>query len=309
MSIPAGIGPDVALDPTLTVRSAPPPAPSRTESPGPEPDRRPRAGEDVRPTAGTRLALRRPLPFGLALGPIVILAVWAAGSATGFVDKRIISAPWTVVTTAGELIADGRLQDHFAVSARRALLGLVIGVVLGTVVALVSGLSRVGEGLLDGPIQIKRAVPSLALLPLLILWLGIGETMKVTTIVLGVFVPIYLPPHNGLRAIDSRYVELAETVGLRHRDFVRRVVLPGALPGFLLGLRFAVMAAWLSLVVVEQVNSTKGIGYMMELARTYGQTEIIFVGLAVYAILGLGSDLTVRRIQRRALSWRRTLED
>jgi sulfonate transport system permease protein len=264
---------------------------------------------DVRPQFATRLALHRPLPFGLAVGPVLFLAVWVTGSAVGFFDQRMITAPWTIVATAGELIADGRLQDHFVASARRALLGLAIGVVLGTAIAVLSGLSRIGEGLLDGPIQIKRAVPSLALLPLLILWLGIGETMKVTTIVLGVFVPIYLHTHNGLRAIDSRYVELAETVGLSRREFIRQVVLPGALPGFLLGLRFAVMAAWLALVVVEQVNSTEGIGYMMELARTYGQTEIIFVGLAVYASLGLGSDLLVRRIQRRTLSWRRTLED
>jgi len=130
---------------------------------------------------------------------------------------------------------------------------------------------------------------------------------RLLTILLGVFVPIYIHTHNGLRTIDSRYVELAQTVGLSQWDFVRRVVLPGALPGFLLGLRFAVTGAWLSLVVVEQINSTSGIGYMMELARTYGQTDIIIVGLVVYGVLGLLSDAVVRLVQRRALSWRRTL--
>lgn len=169
--------------------------------------------------------------------------------------------------------------------------------------------SYFGEAVLDGPIQIKRAIPSLALLPLLILWLGIGESMKVTTITLGVFVPIYIHTHNGLRTIDSRYVELAQTVELSRWEFIRRVVLPGALPGFLLGLRFAVTGAWLALVVVEQINSTSGIGYMMELARTYGQTDIIIVGLVLYGALGLLSDGAVRLIQRRALSWRRTLAD
>jgi sulfonate transport system permease protein len=133
--------------------------------------------------------------------------------------------------------------------------------------------------------------------------------MKVTTITLGVFVPIYIHTHNGLRTIDSRYVELAQTVGLSRWTFIRKVVLPGALPGFLLGLRFAVTGAWLSLVVVEQINSTSGIGYMMELARTYGQTDIIIVGLVLYGVLGLLSDGAVRLIQRRALSWRRTLAD
>jgi sulfonate transport system permease protein len=265
--------------------------------------------DDVRPHSGSRLGLRRPIPFSLAAGPVLVVTLWVLGSATGFIDRRMVSTPWSVLTTGADLIAQGKLQDHFAVSARRALLGLAIGVVVGTVLALVSGLSRIGESLLDGPIQLKRAIPSLALLPLLVLWLGIGETMKITTITLGVFVPIYLHTHNGLRAIDSRYVELAETVGLTRGEFIRRVVLPGALPGFLLGLRFAVTGAWLSLVVVEQINSTKGIGYMMELARTYGQTEIIFVGLLVYGTLGLGSDRLVRYVQRRSLSWRRTLED
>jgi sulfonate transport system permease protein len=254
-----------------------------------------------------RLGPGKPIRFGAAIGPVLLLAIWSVGSATGWIDQRILSAPWTVVSTAGELIADGRLQSNLWTSAQRALIGLALGIVLGVVLALISGLSRLGEAVLDGPIQIKRAIPSLALLPLLILWLGIGESMKVVTILLGVFIPIYIHTHNGLRTIDSRYVELAQTVGLSQWEFIRRVVLPGALPGFLLGLRFAVTGAWLSLVVVEQVNSTSGIGYMMELARTYGQTDIIIVGLVVYGVLGLLSDAVVRLIQRRALSWRRTL--
>ncbi|MET7278805.1 ABC transporter permease [Kribbella sp. NPDC005582] len=254
-----------------------------------------------------RLGPGKPIKFGAAIGPILLLVGWSIGSATGWIDQRVLSAPWTVVTTAGELISDGRLQSNLWTSSQRALVGLGLGIVLGVALALISGLSRLGEAILDGPIQIKRAIPSLALLPLLILWLGIGESMKVVTILLGVFVPIYLHTHNGLRTIDSRYVELAQTVGLSQREFIRRVVLPGALPGFLLGLRFAVTGAWLSLVVVEQINATSGIGYMMELARTYGQTDIIIVGLVLYGILGLLSDGAVRLIQRRALSWRRTL--
>lgn len=256
-----------------------------------------------------RLGPGKPIKFGAAIGPVLLLAIWSIGSAVGWLDPRVLSAPWTVVTTTGDLIADGRLQSNLLTSTQRAAAGLGLGIALGVILALLSGLSRIGEAILDGPIQIKRAIPSLALLPLLILWLGIGESMKVTTITLGVFVPIYLHTHNGLRTIDSRYVELAQTVGLSRWDFVRKVVLPGALPGFLLGLRFAVTAAWLSLVVVEQINSTSGIGYMMELARTYGQTDIIIVGLVLYGVLGLLSDGAVRLIQRKALTWRRTLAD
>ncbi|MEV0524134.1 ABC transporter permease [Streptomyces sp. NPDC050439] len=254
-----------------------------------------------------RLGPGRPVPYGWAIGPLLLLALWSVGSAAGFIDARNLSAPWTVVSTAGDLIAEGRLQSNLATSAQRAALGLLFGTAAGLALAITAGLSRIGEGIIDGPVQIKRAIPSLALIPLLILWFGIGESMKVITIALGVFVPVYIHTHNGLRTIDGRYAELAETVGLSRTGFVRHVVLPGALPGFLLGMRFAVTAAWLSLVVVEQVNATSGIGYMMELARTYGQTDIIIVGLVVYGLLGLVSDALVRLVERKALSWRRTL--
>jgi sulfonate transport system permease protein len=262
--------------------------------------------KDVRPT-GRRLGPGRRQRLAWLLGPSALLLLWTAASATGLLDPRILSEPWTVMATAGELIADGRLQENLAISAQRAGLGLFFGIVTGALLALVSGLSRAGEALIDGPVQIKRAIPGLALIPLLILWFGIDETMKVLTITLGVFVPIYLQTHAGLRGIDLRYVELAQTVGLSRAGFIRRVVLPGALPGFFLGLRFAVTGAWVSLVVVEQINSTSGIGYMMELARTYGQTSIIVLGLAVYGVLGLLSDGAVQLLQRKALTWQRTM--
>jgi len=245
--------------------------------------------------------------FAGAVGPLLLLAAWALGSWSGFFDPQTLSAPWTVLETAKHLIDEGRLQTNLEMSAKRAMLGLLLGVSVGVVLALLAGLSRLGEAVIDGPVQIKRAIPALAIIPLLILWLGIGEEMKVITIALGVFVPIYLQTHAGLRAIESKYVELAQTVDLSRWEFLRRVVIPGTLPHFLLGLRFAVTAAWLALVVVEQVNATSGIGYMMELARQYGQTDVILVGLVVYGLLGLVSDTAVRLLQRKALAWQTTM--
>ncbi|KYG07968.1 ABC transporter permease, partial [Sorangium cellulosum] len=254
-----------------------------------------------------RLGPGRRIPYGLALGPALLIAVWAVASATGALDARVLSAPWTVVITARDLIADGRLLSNLLTSAQRAFLGLALGVGFGTVLALLSGLTRVGEALVDGPVQIKRAIPTLALIPLLILWFGIGEQMKVLTIALGVVIPVYVHTHAALRTIDARYVELAETVRLTRWQFIRKVALPGAMPGFLMGLRLAVTGAWLALVVVEQINATSGIGHMMSLARSYGQTEIILLGLVVYGLFGLASDSAVRLIERRTLSWRRIL--
>lgn len=261
---------------------------------------------DERPLA-RKLGPGPRIPFAGLLGPVLLVGLWFLLSSTGALDPRILSEPWTVWHTALALIEEGRLQENLAISTERAVKGLLLGVAVGTLLALASGLSRLGEAVIDGPVQIKRAIPSLALIPLLILWFGIGEEMKVYTIALGVFVPIYLQTHAALRGIDLRYVELAQTVRLSRLAFLRRVVLPGALPGFLLGLRFAVTGAWIALVVVEQVNATSGIGYMMELARTYGQTDVIVVGLVLYGLLGLTSDTAVRLVERRALRWQRTL--
>ncbi len=254
-----------------------------------------------------RLGPGRPLPLTRAWGPLLLLAAWSAASATGALDPHTLSAPWTVVTTTADLLADGRLQSNLLASLTRSALALVAGVGLGTALALAAGLNRWGEALLDGPIQVKRAIPSLALIPLAILWLGIGEPMKVTVIALGVLVPVYLTTHAALRGVDARFVELAETLGLTRREFVTRIALPGALPGFFTGLRMGVTVSWLGLVVVEQINATSGIGYLMTQARTYGQTDVIVVGLVVYALLGLLSDAAVRAAEGRALSWRRSL--
>ncbi|WP_432677433.1 ABC transporter permease [Rhodococcus pyridinivorans] len=273
-------------------------------------DQKPDSGAtaDLSPrTTRSRLAPGKPIKFGLAIGPALLLVAWIVTSATGVLDPKTLSAPWTVVTTAWELIGDGRLQSNLWPSVQRALIGGVIGVVLGLVLALAAGLSRIGEALIDGPVQIKRSIPTLALMPLAILWFGIGEEMKILLIALSVFVPVYINTYSALRGIDARYVELAETLDLSRAQFVRRIALPGALPGFFTGLRLAVTISWLALVVVEQVNASSGIGYLMYQARNYGMTEIIIVGLVVYAILGFGSDLLVRAAERKALAWRRTI--
>ncbi|EIE98790.1 ABC transporter permease [Saccharomonospora glauca] len=264
-------------------------------------------------TPAPRRARRRPLvprplkPIGLLLGPVVLLAVWEFAATVGWLSPRMLAAPSVAVRTGFDMLVGGDLLPHLAASARRAGLGLVIGVVLGVVLALLSGLTRAGEAAIDGLVQIKRAIPTLALIPLVILWLGIGEEMKVAVIVGSVFVPVYLNTHAGLRGIDLRYVELARTLGLRRAEFVRLVALPGALPGFFTGLRLAVTMCWTALVVLEQINATEGIGYLMTKARDYGQTDVIVVGLVTYAVLGLVSDFTVRFLERKVLSWRRTI--
>lgn len=168
-------------------------------------------------------------------------------------------------------------------------------------------MSRIGEAIVDGPVQVKRAVPTLAIIPLAIIWFGIGDTMKIIIIATSVLIPVYINTTAQLKGVDLRHVELAETVGLSRAQFIRKVAIPGALPGFFTGLRLAVTISWTALVVVEQVNATSGIGFLMTQARLYGQLDIVVVGLLVYAVFGLTGDYAVRAIERRALSWRRAL--
>ncbi|MFI2640165.1 ABC transporter permease [Streptomyces sp. NPDC018610] len=262
--------------------------------------------------ARTRRARRglspgRRLPAARLVGPLVLLALWAAASAAGQLDPGAIPAPWTVLRTAGRLWTDGTLPTDVATSLRRAAYGFTIGLGAGVLLALASGLTRTGEALIDGTVNLNRAIPTLGLIPLFILWLGIGETFKVAIIAIVVYIPIYLNTHAALSGIDTRFVELAEVQGLSRYRFVRQVVVPGALPGFFVGLRLGVTGSWLGLVVLEQINATSGLGYMMFQAQNYGQTDVILVGLLVYGVFGLISDSVVRLIERRVLSWRRTL--
>ncbi|MEU9568369.1 ABC transporter permease [Streptomyces massasporeus] len=254
-----------------------------------------------------RLAPGKRLPATRLVGPAAVLALWSAASAAGLLDPGAIPAPWTVVETGSRLWTAGTLPDDILTSLQRAATGFSIGLVAGILLALASGLTRTGEALIDGTVNLNRAIPTLGLIPLFILWLGIGETFKIAIIAIVVYIPIYLNTHAALSGIDSRFVELAEVQGLSKLQFIRQVVIPGALPGFFVGLRLGVTGSWLGLVVLEQINATSGLGYMMFQAQNYGQTDVILVGLVVYGIFGLISDSAVRIVERRVLSWRRTL--
>nr|WP_258193603.1 ABC transporter permease [Streptomyces sp. MA5143a] len=254
-----------------------------------------------------RLSPGRRLPASRLVGPLLFLALWAAASAAGQLDPAAVPAPWTVGETGVRLWTDGTLPTDILTSLRRAGAGFAIGLTAGIALALASGLSRAGEALIDGTVQLNRAIPTLGLIPLFILWLGIGETFKIAIIAIVVYIPIYLNTHAALAGIDTRFVELAEVQGLSRFRFIREIVIPGALPGFFVGLRLGVTGSWLGLVVLEQINATNGLGYLMFQAQNYGQSDVILVGLVVYGIFGLVSDSAVRLIERRVLSWRRTL--
>lgn len=243
-----------------------------------------------------------------AIGVVIILMAWEVASATGWVSAEQLPGPWTVARTAHDLWAHGQLKSHLLVSLTRVAIGLGLGTVAGVVLAVVAGFIRVGHDLVDAPLQIMRAVPILALTPLAIVWLGIGEGVKVAMVALGTTFPIYLNTHAAIRGMDPRFGELAHMLGLGRWTMVRRIVLPGALPGFFTGLRWAVGLGWVILVFSEQINATSGIGYLTTQAESLNQTNVIVVGLVVYGLLGLGSDVAVRSLERWVLRWRPVFE-
>ncbi|WP_408586005.1 ABC transporter permease [Novosphingobium sp.] len=239
--------------------------------------------------------------------PLALLAAWEAGSRLGLIPERTLAAPSAVAGTLFGMLVSGELPGNLAVSFGRVLTGLAIGVTFGVVFALVAGLSRKGEAAVDPLMQIKRTIPTLALTPLFIVWFGIGETPKIALIAFASMFPVYLNLYSGIRGVDLRLLEGARSFGLSRAEQVWHVILPGALPSLLVGLRYSLSIAILVLVVAEQINASAGLGYLINNARDFMRTDVIVVCLIVYAVLGLAADWLVRTVENRALVWRPSL--
>lgn len=239
-------------------------------------------------------------------GPVLLVLLWQLLSATGVLTADVLASPGRIAQVAGDLIADGSLASALTTSLQRVAAGLLLGTLIGTGLALVSGLFRIGEDIVDAPVQMLRTVPFVGLIPLFIIWFGIGEAPKIAIITLGVTFPLYLNVYAGIRGVDAQLIEAGESLGLSRWGLVRHVVLPGALPGALTGLRYSLGIAWLALVFAEQVNADSGIGFLMVQARDFLRTDVIVVCLIVYAFLGLLADFIVRSLERLLLQWRPT---
>jgi sulfonate transport system permease protein len=238
------------------------------------------------------------------VSPTAILLAWQVLSSTGTLPEDILASPLQILSTAAELLADGTLQSATVTSITRVVSGFLIGALAGLILATVAGLSRVGEDAVDPPMQMLRTLPHFGLIPLFIVWMGIGETPKIALIAMGVAFPLYLNTFAGIRSVDRKLLEAAHTLNLTHRQRLRHVVIPGALPQALVGLRQSLGVAWLSLIVAETVSADAGLGYLINDAREFLKTDVIVVGLAVYSLLGLLTDSLVRIIERKALAWR-----
>ncbi|ELY3997767.1 aliphatic sulfonate ABC transporter permease SsuC [Cronobacter sakazakii] len=251
-------------------------------------------------TRASQKWLQRAAPWVL---PVGIIAVWQLASQTGWLSTRILPSPESVVETFWRLTASGELWQHLAISSWRALVGFSIGGLIGLALGLISGLSRWGERLLDSSIQMLRNVPHLALIPLVILWFGIDESAKIFLVALGTLFPIYINTWHGIRNIDRGLLEMARSYGLSGFSLFRQVILPGALPSIMVGVRFALGLMWLTLIVAETISANSGIGYLAMNAREFLQTDVVVVAIILYALLGKLADLSARALERVWLRW------
>jgi sulfonate transport system permease protein len=249
---------------------------------------------------GPLLFATRAIPL---LVPVTLLGLWQAASLSGSLSLSILPAPIDVVRACLRLLLSGELLEHATISFIRAISGLLIGGTLAFSLGLSNGLSRVSAAATDTTIQMIRNIPNLSLIPLVILWFGIGEAAKLFLVALGVFFPIYINTFHGIRTVDPQLLEMARSYGFRGTALFWRVILPGALPSIFVGLRYALGIMWLTLIVAETIAAQSGLGYMAMSAREFMQTDVVVLAILIYATLGKLADVFVRICETLTLSW------
>ncbi len=240
------------------------------------------------------------LPWIIPVGLVVAWQLLVHRAPDG---HAVIPAPSEIANAAVRLVRSGELAHHAWVSLQRALLGLLIGGGLGLLLGLVNGYWPLAERLLDTSVQMVRNVPHLALIPLVILWFGLGEGSKILLVALGVLFPVYVNTLHGVRAIDPGLLEMGRLHGLGPGALFRQIIFPGALPSILVGLRFALGVMWLSLIVAETIATDSGIGYLAMNAREFMQTDVVVLSVLLYALLGKAADAAARLLERRFIGW------
>ena len=265
-----------------------------------------------RPQRADSSALSQKVPFEISrrglqllswLAPVVLLIVWEAMAQGGWVSPQILPAPSKVIKTAFKLTTTGSLLNDLIVSLARAAAGFAIGGAVGFVLGTLVGFSRVAEAAIDRSVQMIRAIPFLAAMPLVIVWLGVGEAEKIFLVALGVTFPIYINTTLGIRQVDPKLLELGRVQGLSTLELIRRIILPGALPSILTGVRYALATAWLALVVAETIGAQSGIGFLAMDAREFLRTDVVVLTIVIYALIGVAADGIARFLERRLLAW------
>ncbi|MGL5834538.1 MAG: aliphatic sulfonate ABC transporter permease SsuC [Waterburya sp.] len=235
--------------------------------------------------------------------PILLILIWQVLAQIGWISTRVLPAPIAVVKAGINLASTGELYKHIYVSAVRAMWGFIIGGSIGFVLGLINGVFRWSELLLDTSVQMLRNIPHLAMIPLVILWFGIGDVGRVFLVAIGVLFPIYINTYLGIRTVDRGLLEMGKVYGLSFWELFWQIMLPGALPSILVGVRFALGIMWLTLIVAETIAANSGIGYLAMNAREFMQTDVVVFAILLYALLGKLADAIARLLETKLLQW------
>jgi sulfonate transport system permease protein len=235
--------------------------------------------------------------------PFVLVILWQILAQAGLITTRVLPAPTQIVDAAIKLTENGELWRNVQISTWRALVGFVIGGGIGLFLGVLNGMFPIAEQFIDSSVQMIRNIPHLAMIPLVILWFGIGDQARIFLVALGVLFPIYINTFHGIRSIDPGLIEMGKVYGLRSRDLFWQIILPGALPSLLVGVRYALGVMWLTLIVAETIAANSGIGYMAMNAREFMQTDVVVLSILLYALLGKLADSTVRLLEKWWLPW------
>ncbi|ANY68318.1 ABC transporter permease [Paenibacillus sp. BIHB 4019] len=238
-----------------------------------------------------------------AVLPLLVLIIWQYLSYAELISAQLFPSPLSIMKDFYELLISGEFIKHLRISIYRAAMGFLIGGTLGLLIGLLVGLSKRTEDVLDPSIQMLRTVPLLAITPLFILWFGFGELSKILLIAVGAFFPLYVNTFLGVRNVDSKLFDVARALEFTRAKQITKLVLPAALPNVLLGLRLSLSMAWLCLVVAELMGADRGIGYLIQDARSFMRTGVVFVGIFTFAAVGKLTDSFVRLLEKRLLKW------
>jgi len=237
-----------------------------------------------------------------AVVPLLLLALWAAVSATGVFSASQLPPPADVLAALGETARRGELGHHTAISVQRVLLGFAAGSAAGLALGGLVGLSRAARALLGPTVQALRAVPSLAWVPLLLLWLGIDETPKITLVAIGAFFPVYTTVAAALMRVDPHLVEVGRAYGRSGLALLGTVLFPAAMPAVISGLRLGLAQAWLFLVAAELIASSMGLGFLLIDSQNTGRTDVMFLAILLLALIGKATDSLLALLERSVLT-------
>ena len=236
--------------------------------------------------------------------PLFVIAIWQYAAGEGYISSLFLPSPISIAQQFLRLFATGELFHHLGISMYRAFIGFLAGSLLGLALGTFTGFSRKASYLLDPSIQVLRLVPHLAIAPLIILWFGFGEVSKVVIIVSGAFFPLYINTFTGIRNVDNKLYEVGEVLEFSLKHKLLRLILPAALPNILLGIRLSLAVSWIGLVVAELIGSQSGVGFLINQAKQNSDTEVIFVGIIIFAVVGKLIDSMMRLLEKKLLHYR-----